>query len=59
MSARWQLYQVDDELRRYLWEACDTIEAEKKRLASTRRQAAYAVALKRISAVYQQRGIWP
>jgi len=59
MSARWQLHQVDDELRRYLWEAADGIEAEKKRLACTRREAAYAVALTRISTVFQQRGIWP
>ncbi len=59
MSARWQLSQVDDELRRYLWEAADGIEAEKKRLACTRREAAYAVALSRIGTVFQQRGIWP
>jgi len=59
MSARWRLPQVDDELRRYLYEAADQIEAEKKRLASTRREAAYAVALNRISTVFDQRGIWP
>ena len=59
MSARWRLPQVDDELRRYLWEAADSVEAEKKRLACTRRQAAYAVALKRIGTVFEQRGIWP
>lgn len=59
MSARWQLNQVDDELRRYLWEAADGIEAEKKRLACSRREAAYAVALNRIGTVFQQRGIWP
>ena len=33
MSARWQLAHVDDELRRYLWEAADAVEAEKKHLA--------------------------
>lgn len=59
MSARWRLPQVDDELRRYLWEAADSIEAEKKRLACTRREAAYAVALSRIGTVFEQRGIWP
>ncbi len=59
MSARWQLGQVDDELRRYLWEAADAIEAEKKRLACSRREAAYAVALARIGTVFNQRGIWP
>ncbi len=59
MSARWQLNQVDDELRRYLWEAADGIEEEKKRLACTRREAAYAVALNRIGTVFEQRGIWP
>lgn len=59
MSSRWRLAQVDDELRRLLWDACDHIEAEKKRLACSRREAAYAVALDRIASVYSQRGIWP
>lgn len=59
MSARWRLNQVDDELRRYLWEAADSIEAEKKRLACSRREAAYAVALSRIGTIFDQRGIWP
>ncbi len=59
MSSKWRLNEVDDELRRYLWEAADGIEAEKKRLACTRREAAYAVALKRIGTVFDQRGIWP
>ncbi len=59
MSAKWRLNQVDDELRRYLWDAADGIEAEKKRLACSRREAAYAVALNRIGTVFDQRGIWP
>ena len=59
MSSKWQLCQVDEELRRYLWDAADAIEAEKKRLACTRREAAYAVALGRIGTVFEQRGIWP
>ena len=59
MSSKWRLNQVDDELRTYLWEAADNIEAEKKRLVCTRRQAAYAVALNRIGCVFDQRGIWP
>ena len=59
MSTRWRLPQVDDELRRYLWEAADGVEAERKRLACSRREAAYAVALNRIGTVFEQRGIWP
>ncbi len=59
MSARWQLAQVDDELRRYLYEAADAVEEEKKHLACSRREAAYAVGLKRIGTVFDQRGIWP
>ena len=59
MSARWRLPQVDDELRRYLWEAADLIEDKKDTLGCTRREAAYAVALTRICAVTEQRGIWP
>ena len=59
MSSRWRLTDVDDELRRYLWEAADQIEEQKKHYACTRREAAYAVALNRIATVYEQRGIWP
>lgn len=59
MSAKWRLNQVDDELRSYLWEAADNIEAEKKRLVCSRREAAYAVALNRIGTVFDQRGVWP
>ena len=59
MSARWLLAQVDDELRRYLWEAADAIEHQKEELGCSRREAAYAVALNRISTVLNQRGIWP
>lgn len=59
MSNRWRLAQVDDELRRYMWEAADGVEAAKDRWSCTRREAAYAVALSRIETVYQQRGIWP
>lgn len=59
MSSKWRLNEVDDELRRYLWDAADNIEAEKKRLVCTRREAAYAVALNRIGTVFDQRGIWP
>lgn len=57
--SRWRLPQVDDELRHLMWEAADRIEDEKKRLACTRREAAYAVALDRIRRVFDQRGIWP
>lgn len=57
--SRWRLPQVDDELRHLIWEAADRIEEEKKRLACTRREAAYAVALDRIRRVYDQRGNWP
>lgn len=59
MSSKWRLSEVDDELRRYLWDAADAIEAEKKRLVCSRREAAYAVALNRIGTVFDQRGIWP
>lgn len=59
MSARWRLPQVDDELRRYLWEAADSIEEQKVQLDCTRREAAYAVALNRLATVLDQRGIWP
>lgn len=59
MSNRWILSHVDDELRRYLWEAADAVEEERAFYGCTRREAAYAVALKRLATVYEQRGIWP
>ncbi len=59
MGARWRLTQVDDELRLYMWEASDAVYAARQELGCTNRQAAYAVALDRITTVCQQRGIWP
>ncbi len=59
MGARWRLNQVDEELRLYMWEGSDAVHETREALNCTNRQAAYAVALKRISTVCEQRGIWP
>jgi len=43
-----------------LWTAADSVVALQKDLeSSSRRDAAYAVALQRLKTVYNQRGIFP
>ena len=59
-AQRWSLDDVDYRLRDVLWRACDAVaEARKDYEVESRRDAAYAVALSRLQAVYQQRGIFP
>ncbi|MDP6648799.1 MAG: Glu/Leu/Phe/Val dehydrogenase [Acidimicrobiales bacterium] len=59
-AQRWSLDDVDYRLRDVLWRACDTVaEARRDYEVESRRDAAYAVALSRLQAVYQQRGIFP
>ena len=59
-AQRWSLDDVDYRLRDVLWRACDAVaEARRDYEVESRRDAAYAVALSRLQAVYQQRGIFP
>ena len=59
-SARaWPAADVDERLRTILWEANDQVVATRARLGCTRREAAYAVALKRLEEVYDRRDIFP
>ncbi|MBC8364337.1 MAG: Glu/Leu/Phe/Val dehydrogenase [Actinobacteria bacterium] len=59
-AQRWSLDDVDYRLRDVLWKACDAVvEARRDYEVESRRDAAYAVALSRLQAVYQQRGIFP
>ena len=59
-AQRWNLDDVDFKLRETLWKACDAVVDLRAELeVSSRRDAAYAVALRRLQVVYGQRGIFP
>jgi len=59
-AQRWDLEDVDFKLREILWKACDAVVDIRKELEiQSRRDAAYAVALRRLQVVYKQRGIFP
>ena len=59
-AQRWNLDEVDVELRDVMVRACDAVVNLREELAITsRRDAAYALALRRLETVYQQRGIFP
>ena len=59
-AQRWNLDDVDHKLRDTLWTACDAVVDLREELeVESRRDAAYAVALRRLRVVYEQRGIFP
>jgi len=59
-AQRWDLDEVDFKLREILWRACDAVVDLRAELdVTSRRDAAYAVALRRLQVVYGQRGIFP
>ncbi len=59
-AQRWELEDVDFKLREILWKACDEVADIRSELdIASRRDAAYAVALRRLQVVYRQRGIFP
>jgi len=59
-AQRWNLDDVDHRLRDILWRACDAVGNLREELeVESRRDAAYAVALRRLRVVYEQRGIFP
>ena len=59
-AERWDLEDVDFKLREILWKACGEVADIRSELKiASRRDAAYAVALRRLQVVYQQRGIFP
>ena len=60
-NERWELEEVDRKLRRLMTVAYDAVEESGKRfdLGQDTRTAAYLVALERIQAAYQDRGIFP
>jgi glutamate dehydrogenase (NAD(P)+) len=59
-AQRWNLDDVDFKLRETLWKACDAVADLRAELdVTSRRDAAYAVALQRLQVVYGQRGIFP
>ncbi len=58
-GSRWTAAEVDDRLRQLLWEASDKVVAAMEELGCSRREAAYAVSLRRLQEVYLLRGIFP
>jgi len=58
-SLFWTEKEVDDRLRDTLWTAHDKVVKQREELGCSFRDAAYAVALKRICDVYDRRGIFP
>ncbi len=55
----WTLADVDSRLRRLLHEATDETLAAAKEFACSLRDAAYVVALRRLTTVMDQRGVFP
>jgi glutamate dehydrogenase (NAD(P)+) len=59
-SARaWSFDDVDTRMRELVWQAHDRVVQRRAELSCSRREAAYVVALDRLSAVYDRRGIFP
>ncbi len=58
-AEQWSLDTIDRRLMEVLWAAADRVAAVQVEFGCTRREACYVVALRRLLAVYQQRGIWP
>ncbi len=55
----WSAEDVDSRLRKVLWAAHDQVVERKADLGCSRREAAYAVALSRLTEVYRRRGVFP
>ncbi len=55
----WSEEEVDEKLRTILWRACDQVVVRRAAIGCSRREAAYCVALERLAAAYNARGIFP
>ncbi|MEM7340905.1 MAG: Glu/Leu/Phe/Val dehydrogenase [Actinomycetota bacterium] len=58
-SRAWPQEDVDDRFRSLIWTAHDEVLAVMHEMGCSRRDAAYVVALNRLSDVYDRRGIFP
>jgi len=58
-SRAWSPDAIEERFREIVWLAHDRVVDTRKELDCTRRDAAYVVALKRIVACYDKRGIFP
>ena len=58
-AEQWSLDTVDRRLMDTLWAAADRVASVQLEFGCSRRDACYVVALRRLQAVYHQRGIWP
>ncbi len=55
----WSYEEVDERLRELMWQAHDRVVQVRDELGCSRRDAAYIVALRRITKVYDRRDIFP
>jgi glutamate dehydrogenase (NAD(P)+) len=55
----WARSDIETRFRDMIWDAHDRVVSTRKNLQCSRREAAYAVALYRLSEVYSRRGIFP
>ena len=58
-SRAWPVEVVDERFRTLVWRAHDEVVDKREELNCSRRDAAYVVALARLSDVYSRRGIFP
>ncbi len=58
-AEQWSLDTVDRRLMEKIWTAADKVTSVQLEFGCSRREACYVVALRRLHAVYEQRGIWP
>lgn len=58
-SRTWSLGDLDDRFREIVWKAHDQVIDTKREIGCSRRDAAYVVAVRRLSEVLERRGVFP
>ncbi len=58
-SRAWSAEDIDRRFKDLVWKAHDNVVDVRKNLDCSRRDAAYVVALRRLTSVYERRGIFP
>jgi glutamate dehydrogenase (NAD(P)+) len=58
-SERWDAQEVRSKLERRMFETYQTVRDRAAEIDCDLRTAAYALALERVAAVYERRGLWP
>ena len=58
-AERWDAHEVRSKLERRMFETYQTVRDRAAEIDCDLRTAAYALALERVAAVYERRGLWP